>query len=400
MARTAARAASRASSQPRRTRALAAASRKSYVIGDYTVVGSPIGKGGYAFVHHVVSKRGASYAIKELRHALKDQRDTVRRFQREFEVTAALGHPNIVKMHECFEANGTWNIRMELIDGTSLESLMRGGDRFPAPLVAALGLPLLAALGFAHRSGAVHRDVKPGNVLVSRAGHVKLTDFGIARLEDVQVTREGILLGTPAYMSPEQLAGKRGAEIDARSDLYSLGVVLYELAARKHPLAIRPKSDIYEIIRVKNERDPTPLAVDGGDALAEVLAKALARDPADRFANADDMAAALRPIAAPKRALKDMLGKRVRAASARPSGRKRAPGRGKKPAVPALAASRWRRYAALAASGAAAVGLAAGLWVAWHPEAVASLERHARQVYERTVGSVLERAREEAGERR
>ncbi|MBK7972958.1 MAG: protein kinase [Deltaproteobacteria bacterium] len=174
----------------------------------------------------------------------------------------------------------------------------------------------------------MHRDVKPGNVLVSRAGLAKLTDFGIARLEDAQVTREGILLGTPSYMSPEQLAGRRGAEIDGRSDLYSLAVVIYELVARKHPHGIKPKSDIYDIIRIKNEQDPAPLTVEGAEELAPLLARALARRPEDRFASAGEMAVALKRVAASKRALKDELARRVAAAaraSAARNRRKRAP---------------------------------------------------------------------------
>lgn len=402
MARAAAMSTSKAVPAPRRTRALVTRSRKAYTIGDFTVEGRPLGKGGYAFVHKVVSKRGATYAVKELRHAMRDHRDAVRRFQREFQVTSTLAHPNIVKMHECFEANGTWNIRMELIEGVSLEELVRSGERFDAAHAAALALPLLSALEFAHQHGAVHRDVKPGNILVSRAGVAKLTDFGIARLEDAQVTREGLLLGTPSYMSPEQLAGRRGADIDGRTDLYSLAVVLYELVARKHPHGLKPKSDIYEIIRIKNEQDAAPLTVEGAEALAPVVARALARNPEDRFASAGDMAAALKRVAASKRALKDELAKRV----ARAARAQAARGKRKRAVTPRdalaemLAAAPWRRYAAVAVASAAALGLAAGLWVSRHPEAAARIEAAAQRTLEHTVIPVLERARGEAGEGR
>lgn len=401
MARAAAISTSKAVPAPRRTRALVTRSRKAYTIGDFTVEGRPLGKGGYAFVHRVVSKRGAAYAVKELRHAMRDHKDAVRRFQREFQVTSTLAHPNIVKMHECFEANGTWNIRMELIDGASLEELVRAGERFDAAHAAALALPLLSALEFAHLHGAVHRDVKPGNVLVSRAGLAKLTDFGIARLEDAQVTREGILLGTPSYMSPEQLAGRRGAEIDGRSDLYSLAVVIYELVARKHPHGIKPKSDIYDIIRIKNEQDPAPLTVEGAEELAPLLARALARRPEDRFASAGEMAVALKRVAASKRALKDELARRVAAAARASAARNRR----KRAATPrdalanVLAAAPWRRYAAVAMASAAALGLAAGLWVSRHPDAAARIEAAAKRTLEHTVIPVLERARHEAGDR-
>ncbi len=381
---------------------MAPGSRKAYTIGDYRVEGRPLGKGGYAFVHHVVSKRGASYAMKELRHALRDQRDAVKRFHHEFEVTSALEHPNVVKMHECFEANGTWNIRMELVDGASLEAVARAGEAFRPDVAAALALPLLSALEFAHESGTVHRDVKPANVLVSRAGVPKLTDFGIARVEDAQVTREGLLLGTPSYMSPEQLSGRRGNEIDGRSDLYSLAVVLYELVTKRHPHGVKPKSDIYEVIRIKNEEQPKPLALAGAEPLEAVLHRALARAADERFANAAEMAEALRPIAASKRELKKALADRVAALPVRDAERSRGKrGGAVEGATPDALAVPWLRgYAPLAAASGALLAALAGVWMALHPGTLARLEDGLRAAFDRHVEPVVEKARHEAAGQR
>src|SRR5437660_3899359 len=186
-----------------------------------------LGTGGMANVYLAEDEvLGRRVAIKILddRHAGDDQ--FVERFRREAKNAAGLNHPNIVSIYDRGEAEGTYYIAMEYLDGRSLKELIV--SRGPAPVNVAIDYArqILAALRFAHRNSIVHRDIKPHNVLVDAEGRLKVTDFGIARAGASQMTEAGSIVGTAQYLSPEQA---RGTDVDQRSDLYSLGVVLYEL---------------------------------------------------------------------------------------------------------------------------------------------------------------------------
>ena len=180
-----------------------------------------LGAGGMANVYLAEDQElGRRVAIKILndRHAGDEQ--FVERFRREAKNAAGLSHPNIVSIYDRGEAEGTYYIAMEYLDGRSLKELIL--SRGPAPVSVAIDYArqILAALRFAHRNGIVHRDIKPHNVLVDAEGHVKVTDFGIARAGASQMTEEGSIIGTAQYLSPEQA---RGTQVDQTSDLYSLG---------------------------------------------------------------------------------------------------------------------------------------------------------------------------------
>src|SRR6266496_4421908 len=194
--------------------------------GRYQVV-RKLGAGGMANVYLAEDQElGRRVAIKILndRHANDEQ--FVERFRREAKNAAALSHPNIVSIYDRGEAEGTYYIAMEFLEGRSLKELIV--QRGPAPIAVSVeyARQILGALRFAHRHGIVHRDIKPHNVLVDSEGRVKVTDFGIARAGTSQKTETGSIVGTAQYLSPEQA---RGTDVDQRSDLYSLGIVLYEL---------------------------------------------------------------------------------------------------------------------------------------------------------------------------
>jgi serine/threonine protein kinase len=169
---------------------------------------------------------GRRVAIKILndRHAGDDQ--FVERFRREAKNAASLSHPNIVSIYDRGEAEGTYYIAMEYLDGRSLKELIVGRGPAPVNIAIEYARQILAAIRFAHRHGIVHRDIKPHNVLVDGEGRLKVTDFGIARAGASQMTEAGSIIGTAQYLSPEQA---KGAPVDQTSDLYSVGVVLYEL---------------------------------------------------------------------------------------------------------------------------------------------------------------------------
>src|ERR687886_303664 len=186
-----------------------------------------LGAGGMADVYLAEDQElGRRVAIKILndRHAHDEQ--FVERFRREAKNAASLSHPNIVSIYDRGEAEGTYYIAMEYLDGRSLKELIVA--RGPAPVNVAIDYArqILGALRFAHRHGIVHRDIKPHNVLVDAEGRLKVTDFGIARAGTSQMTEAGSIIGTAQYLSPEQA---KGAPVDQTSDLYSVGVVLYEL---------------------------------------------------------------------------------------------------------------------------------------------------------------------------
>src|ERR671929_1378527 len=200
--------------------------------GRYRIV-RKLGTGGMANVYLAEDEvLGRRVAIKILndRHAGDDQ--FVERFRREAKNAASLSHPNIVSIYDRGEAEGTYYIAMEYLDGRSLKELIL--SRGPAPVSVAVDYArqILAALRFAHRNGIIHRDIKPHNILVGAENRLKVTDFGIARAGASQMTEVGSIMGTAQYLSPEQA---RGSPVSASSDLYSVGVVLYELLTGQVP---------------------------------------------------------------------------------------------------------------------------------------------------------------------
>ncbi len=262
--------------------------------GRYTVV-RKLGAGGMANVYLAEDQElGRRVAIKILneRHANDDQ--FVERFRREAKNAAALSHPNIVSIYDRGEAEGTYYIAMEFLDGRSLKELIVG--RGPAPVTVSVeyARQILQALRFAHRHGIVHRDIKPHNVLVDSEGRVKVTDFGIARAGTSQMTETGSIVGTAQYLSPEQA---RGGEVDQRSDLYSLGIVLYELLTGKTPFDGDTPVEIAMKHLSNAPKPPSKLRPDIPAELDMVVLRALAKNPDDRYQSADEMEADLERVA-------------------------------------------------------------------------------------------------------
>jgi len=262
--------------------------------GRYQVV-RKLGAGGMANVYLAEDQElGRRVAIKILndRHANDEQ--FVERFRREAKNAAALSHPNIVSIYDRGEAEGTYYIAMEYLDGRSLKELIL--SRGPAPLNVTIEYvrQILSALRFAHRHGIVHRDIKPHNVLVDAEGRVKVTDFGIARAGASQMTEAGSIVGTAQYLSPEQA---RGTNVDQRSDLYSLGIVLYELLTGTLPFNGDTPVEIAMKHLSQTPELPSELRPELPRDVDLVVTRALAKDPADRYQSAEEMDADLERLA-------------------------------------------------------------------------------------------------------
>jgi serine/threonine-protein kinase len=253
-----------------------------------------LGSGGMANVYLAEDQElGRRVAIKILddRHAADEQ--FVERFRREAKNAAGLSQPNIVSIYDRGEAEGTYYIAMEYLDGRSLKELIV--TRGPAPISIAIDYArqILAALRFAHRNGIVHRDIKPHNVLVDADARVKVTDFGIARAGASQMTEAGSIIGTAQYLSPEQA---RGTQVDQTSDLYSLGIVLYELLTGSVPFTGDTPVEIAMKHLSATPEPPSAKRVDVPHALDMVVLRALAKDPADRYQSAEEMDADLERV--------------------------------------------------------------------------------------------------------
>ena len=250
-----------------------------------------LGSGGMAEVWCAEDEvLGRRIALKLLGSRFAEDPEFRERFRREAQSAASLAHPNIVGIFDRSEWEGTPYIAMELVDGQTLKEIVQ--ERGPMPPHIAIGLTeqILGALGYAHRQGIVHRDVKPQNVILDPEGQAKVADFGIARAGNSEMTQAGAMIGTVQYLSPEQA---NGFPVDRRSDLYSTGIVLYELLTGCVPF--EGEAPISIALKHVNELPVPPGQLEPGisPALEAVVLRALEKDPNRRFQTAEEFIAAL-----------------------------------------------------------------------------------------------------------
>jgi len=253
-----------------------------------------IGRGGMAEVWSATdTELDRRVAVKWLKSNLATDQVVAERFRREAIAVARLSHPNIVAVHDVCEHEGRQAVVMQLVDGKSLRMLLDTQKRLGPELTIHIGAAIAGALHEAHKSGFVHRDVKPGNILVTSDGRVLLTDFGIAKGLDPQeddLTSDNVMMGTAKYLSPEQVRGHR---LDGRADLYSLGLVLYECLAGRVPFLGESDADT---ALARLQRDPTDLGHLRPTlpiGLVNLIHRTLARNPAHRPQSGNDLRAAL-----------------------------------------------------------------------------------------------------------
>jgi serine/threonine-protein kinase len=251
-----------------------------------------LGRGGMGAVYLAEDRKiGRPVAIKQIpiergagEAALAESRA---RFDVELRATGRLSHPNIAAVYDAFETGDSYCIALEYVPGISLDERLKAGPPLTAPEIARLGGQIAAGLDYAHRRGIVHRDVKPGNILLSEDGEAKITDFGIAKLAALDVTQTGIALGTPSYMSPEQIQSQ---PLDGRSDQFSLGVLLYQMLTGRLPFTgSNAHAVLYSILHTEPER-PAAIHAALPPAVDRVLAKALAKEPQGRYATCGELA--------------------------------------------------------------------------------------------------------------
>ncbi|HEY1732698.1 MAG TPA: serine/threonine-protein kinase [Terriglobales bacterium] len=264
-------------------------------VGDYEIV-SMLGVGGMGRVYrvrNVISDR--TEAMKVLLPDLVAEPDLAGRFISEIRMLASFDHPNIAQLHTAFQVDNQLVMMMEFVEGSTLEQIAKQSP-IPQSDVIKYIQQVLAALSYAHSRGVIHRDIKPANIMVTSQGVVKLMDFGIAKSRTEQdLTRPGTTMGSLYYMSPEQV---RGGTVDARSDIYSVGVMMYELLAGRRPFVA---DSAYEILNQQcNVIPQPPLEVNAQlpPPLSDIIVCAMAKDPANRFQNAQALSNALRQVAA------------------------------------------------------------------------------------------------------
>lgn len=270
--------------------------------GRYEII-KELGKGGMGVVYQAHDPQiDRPVALKVLREDRVVSKDFVSRFFKEAKFIGRLSHPNIVTVYDVGRDHGTIYIAMEYLQGQPFNEVIRSG-KLSVEKIVDIALQVANALGYAHEKGIVHRDIKPSNIILTDEGNVKLTDFGIARAEDsnaAQQTQAGVILGTPFYMSPEQVMGKR---VDGRSDLFSLGVILYELIVGRKPFEGDHFTAIFRAIT--DDIPVAPLKIDDSipQSLSDLIMKALSKNPNKRFQTSKEMGYALKTCLQAKESL-------------------------------------------------------------------------------------------------
>ncbi len=263
---------------------------ETIIDGRYRVI-SRLGSGGMADVYLAQDQLlGRDVAVKVLHHHFAEDQEFVERFRREASSAAALSHPNIVAIFDRGEWNGTYYIAMEYVAGRPLKTVVREHGALDPAAAIEIVVQILRAARFAHRRGVIHRDLKPHNVILDEEGRARVTDFGIARAGASDMTLTGSIMGTAQYLSPEQA---QGHTVSASSDLYSIGVILYELLTGVVPFEGETAVAIAFKQVSAEPHPPSALNPALAPSLDAVVLRALAKDPAQRYANADELIAAL-----------------------------------------------------------------------------------------------------------
>ncbi|MCL6471487.1 MAG: Stk1 family PASTA domain-containing Ser/Thr kinase [Firmicutes bacterium] len=257
------------------------------VFNDRYKIIAKIGSGGMADVYKAIDTvLDRPVAVKVLHKYFAEDEDFVSRFRREAQAAASLNHPNIVNIYDWGSENGTYFIVMELLEGQSLKKYISSKGTIKPREAVEIARKVLSALNFAHKHNIVHRDIKPHNIILTRGGEVKVTDFGIARAGTSTMTQTGTILGTAHYLSPEQA---RGQDVGVTSDIYSMGVVLYEMLTGRVPF----DGDNPVAIALKHVHEfpipPRDINPDIPDELQIIVAKAMAKNPDSRYQSASEM---------------------------------------------------------------------------------------------------------------
>jgi serine/threonine protein kinase len=260
--------------------------------GRYEIV-KELGRGTMGVVYQAHDPQiDRMVALKVLRPDRVVSQDFVLRFLREAKAIGRISHANIVTVYDVGQDHGTIYIAMEFLEGRPLNEVIKGRT-LPVDEAVEMCTQVASALGYAHSRGITHRDIKPSNIILTPDNRIKLTDFGIARIEDpeaAQQTQAGDILGTPVYMAPEQVMGQK---TDGRTDLYALGVIAYEMVTGNRPFGGGNIAAIFQSITHETPDDPMKTGHVDNRKLADLILKSLSKDPAGRFQTGEAMAAAL-----------------------------------------------------------------------------------------------------------
>lgn len=266
-------------------------------LGKYEIL-SILGKGAMGIVYKAQDPDiDRKVAIKTIRFDLAseetDNEEIMQRFMREAQAAGKLTHPNIITIFDVGREKDLTYIVMQFIEGPSLQRLIAQGEKFSIPEVTKIMEQVCSALDYAHQHGIVHRDIKPGNILLDKNHRPYICDFGVARVDTSTLTQSGTAVGTPSYMSPEQVMGKK---VDKRSDIFSIGCILYEFLTGRRPFEAESITTV--IYKIINEEPPSLNEVKKGlpAGFGKIIGRALAKDPNDRYQNCNQLAEDLRNL--------------------------------------------------------------------------------------------------------
>jgi serine/threonine-protein kinase len=257
-----------------------------------------IGRGAMGVVYEgydpLIKRIVALKTIRSDQLADDDSASVVARFRREAQAAGRLNHPNIVSIYDFGEDAGVWYIAMEFIKGRELKECFETNERFKIADIVRIMSQILGALDYSHRQGVIHRDVKPANIFLLPDGSVKVADFGIAHIEASNLTQVGTVMGTPSYMSPEQI---QGLPVDGRSDLFSAGVILYQFLTGERPFAGSSSTTMQKVLK-EDPMPPSMLNVQVMPVMDSVVRKALAKRADERYQTAEEFSTAIAAAAA------------------------------------------------------------------------------------------------------